>query len=230
MSHTETSQPKKKKWIFIILLLLLLLFFGIVVSQFLLQPRDNTDRNNALTLEDHKWEKSVKHGKFTFSSNLGSVSTGEFWFDAPKYRITWYRDDGSVRLHMISQDGVHLYFADPEKQTSEIAYFAPQMHLSIFNGPDEYVTKEISSEDGSEVTAYEIDTVWNIENASQEFYLKDLKIYRQNNQIDKIITRTSSSKAVSEDDLAVSTYQITVLDFPAQIDPNIFELPYQLEQ
>lgn len=225
MSLAKISQPKKKT--LIIILILFLLVIAILAKLIFFQPTNIDDEG--LTQDNQTWEKSIKHGKLIFSSGVGSNSQVEFWFDAPSYRLTWYKDDGSPRLHMISLDGKQLYFADPAKETSKLAYLSPEMHLWIFNGPEEYLTKETRSEDDFEITHYELDKLWEIEGASQDFYLKDLEIYSKDNKTDKIITRTSSKKPESDEDLSVSTYQITQLEFTNDIDPTIFELPYQIE-
>ena len=171
---------------------------------------------------------SVKHGKFTFVSELSEKQDGEFWFDGSKYRLTWFEDSGEPRLHMISPNGKNLYYAWPEQEKMEIAYVAPRMHFSIFGEPPEYLSKEEYEENGYQVTRYEIDALWDIEGADQQFYLKDVTIYKKDDQIKKTVSRTKSQK-VAEEDLVTSTYEFSDVEFPKTIDQKLFELPYTLE-
>ena len=170
---------------------------------------------------------SIKHGKFTFVSEISEKQNGEFWFDGSRYRLTWYEDNGDVRLHMINTDGKNLYYSRPEEETSEIAYVAPRMHFSIFGEPPEYLSKEEYEEDGYQVTKYEIDALWDIEGADQQFYLKDVTIYQKDGQIKKTVSRTKSQK-VAEEDLVTSTYEFSDVEFPKTLDQELFNLPYPL--
>ena len=180
-NEKQISQSK-----IILIILFLLLVSNVVLISILISNRNKTCIQNTETTttvsqkqdETETVEKepeanilnsSIKHGKFTFASELSEKQNGEFWFDGNKYRLTWFEDNGEPRLHMISTNGKNLYYAWPEQEKMEIAYMAPKMHLSIFGEPPEYLSKEEFEEDGYQITRYETDALWDIEGADQQF-------------------------------------------------------------
>ncbi|QQS44051.1 hypothetical protein IPM65_00360 [Candidatus Roizmanbacteria bacterium] len=220
MSQVTVEQKSpKRKYLWLILLLLLFLIGIVVIFIF---PKSKSE-----TTSDKKSEKqqTVMHGTYQFKSGIGAESTGEFWFDGDKYRITWYNEDGTPRLHMISPDGKQMYHAQVDNESSKISYMPPAMHHAIFLTPKEYLSKEVSKEEGYDVTMYDLDKLWDIENAEQQFYLKDVKHYVQDGKLAKIVARTSSRKPDDEADLVTSTYTITSLD-TEPTDQSLFTLPY----
>ena len=239
-NEKQTAQNK-----IILIILFLLLVSNIVLISILVTnknksctPSTETVNNISQKQEEAKTvekepeinilNSSIKHGKFTFVSELSEKQDGEFWFDGNRYRLTWYENNGDVRLHMISPDGKNLYYSWPNQEMSEIAYMAPRMHFSIFSEPPEYLSKEEYEEDDYQVTRYEIDALWDIEGADQQFYLKDVKVYKKDGQITKTVSRTKRER-VAEEDLITSTYEFSDVEFPKTLDQDFFNLPYPLE-
>ena len=221
----------------ILIILFLLLVSNIVLISILVTSKNKTCNPNTETIntisqkqeepkavekkpEVNMLNSSIKNGKFTFVSELSDKQDGEFWFDGDRYRLTWYEDNGDIRLHMISPDGKNLYYSWPNKEISEIAYMAPKMHLSIFGEPPEYLSKEEYEEDGYRIIRYEIDALWDIEGAEQKFYLKDVKVYEKDGQIKKTVSRTKRER-VAEEDLVTSTYEFSDVEFPKKNRPRI---------
>ncbi|MDD4938463.1 MAG: hypothetical protein PHX34_05680 [Candidatus Shapirobacteria bacterium] len=222
MSNFQLESKKKSKIIYLILLILFLIFAGLLFKSYFFR------KNNAIISSGNFFEEKNKHGFATFKSGIGEDNQIEFWFSDQKYRLTWFRPDGSKRIHMICPDGKRLYFSEVDKKETKLAYINPIMHFSIFNGLSEYKNKSENEEDGYQITTYEIDQLWDIEGADQKFYLKDLTVYRKNDNVEKIIARTSSKKPDSEDKLTTSVYTIKSVDYPSKIDSKIFDFPYPL--
>lgn len=228
MSTSQTSQKKSfYKYIFLIFLLLIVIF--------LFKACDPVEKSNQMMGSAEKTEqvenssRTQKHGQFSFQSGIGAKSTGEFWFDEDMYRITWYKEDGSPRLHMISPDGENTYFANVAEGTTTLSYLSPEMHNAIFMEPDGFKSKEESEEDGLQVSKYIYDKLWQIEGADQQFYLKDLEVYSKNGQVKKVITRTASSHPESDDKLVTSTYTFSNIEYLESIDQSLFEFPFPME-
>ncbi len=218
MAQADVEQNRKRNYLWLLLLLLVLI--GVIVFFIYRKPAKEAPK-----AKQSEKQLTVMHGTYHFSSGAGSDSIGEFWFEGDKYRITWYREDGTPRLHMISPDGKQMYHAQVDTETSKISYMPPAMHHSIFLTPKEYLTKVASTEDGYDVTLYDLDKLWDIEGAEQQFYLKDVKQYFKEGKLSKIIARTSSRKPDDEADLVTSTYTITSLD-TKPMDQKVFTLPY----
>lgn len=219
MAQANVEQNRKRNFLWLILLLLLLIIGIIAIFVY---PKSSGKSSSA---EQTEKQQTMMHGTYEFKSGVSSGSTGEFWFDGDKYRITWYNDDGTPRLHMISPDGRQMYHAQVDTESSKISYMPPAMHHSIFLTPKEYLSKETATEDGYDVTTYELDKLWDIAGAEQQFYLKDVKQYFKDGKLAKIVARTSSRKPENDDSLVTSTYTITELD-TKPIDQNLFALPY----
>lgn len=219
MAQANVEQNRKRKYLWLILLLLLFLIGMIVIFVY---PKS---KDGIVSNKEAEKQQTVMHGTYQFSSGIGSDSTGEFWFDGDKYRITWYNDDGTPRLHMISPDGKQMYHAQVDTESSKVSYMPPAMHHAIFLSPKEYLSKESSAEDGYDVTTYDLDKLWDITGAEQQFYLKDVKQYFKDGKLAKIVARTSSRKPDNEETLVTSTYTITELD-TKPIDQSLFTLPY----
>lgn len=178
------------------------------------------------------YDINKKHGFVEFSSKKGDTPYGdvqrfEYWFSGDNYRITWYNKDQSVRLHMISPDGKTLYHSSPEKKTSVIAYVGPQFHQWIFQGPEGFNPGEAATEGEFQVYTFVAKKLWNIEGASQQFYLEDIKLYTKDGEVVKILTRTNS-KLVEEKDLVTSQYVLVDTDNKITYNKELFELPYEI--
>jgi outer membrane lipoprotein-sorting protein len=227
MSKTiiEQKEQKSSKKIALIILLILLL---LALLGFFFKKEKPEKQVTETNIETDLFSADRKHGNFLFQSGVSDPQKGEFWFDGNQYRLTWYLDNGDARLHMINPEGEQLYYARPDEEATEIAYVSPLMHFSIFNGPEEYLSKEDYQEDDFQVSHYLIDKLWEIEGASQSFYLKDLTVYEQNDLIKKVITRTNSRK-VGDDELVTSSYEFSNVEYPTEIDQKLFELPYPVK-
>ncbi|MDP2232584.1 MAG: hypothetical protein Q8K89_03035 [Actinomycetota bacterium] len=142
--------------------------------------------------------------------------------------MTWFNADGSVRINMISPDGEKLYYCRTEDEVCEISYALPEMHQWIFNGPDEWKLGEGVAE--GDLTAYTLSVkkLWNVEGASQSFYLEDLVVYADDTRIVKTVVRTNSRAPESDDDLVTSVYAFDPPQIDAEIPADTFELPYEI--
>jgi hypothetical protein len=222
-ANIESQTPKKNKLIILIILILFLIFVIFLIFSRSQKPTSNSSGGDFFS-------QSNKHGIALFKSGIGEDNQIEFWFSGDKYRLTWFNPDGSTRLHMICPDGKNLYFSEVATESTKIGYINPIMHTSIFNGPKEFKNKTENQEGDYQVTTYDIDQLWDVEGASQNFYLKDLKIYKKDDAVEKIIARTSSNKPETEEDLTTSTYTIQSVDYPNKMDSKVFEFPYPLNK
>ena len=162
------------------------------------------------------YEAERKHGFVEFSSKSGSREYGEtqrfeYWFDGDRYRLTWYRADGSVRLHMISPDGKVLYHCNPETKTSVVAYTGPEFHQWIFQGPEGFEPGVGVTEGDLVVYSFVAQKLWSIEGASQQFYLEDIRIFTKGGKVTMMEVRTNSTK-VAVEDLVTSRYVLKDTD------------------
>lgn len=186
---------------------------------------DPTDKD-----AENFYNNKVKHGTVTFKSGVSDPAKVEYWFDSDRYRLTWYNDDGTERLHMICPDGENLYYCTVKTKKTTVAYIRPEFHQWIFNG-----SSNIDFDSGVKEGDYNVYTVtlkklWDIEGASQTFYCEDIKIYSDGEKIAKVETRTSSRKPASEDDLVTSTYTINTIEYLESIPDDVFELKYPIEE
>jgi len=174
-------------------------------------------------------DASRKHGTLTFVSGKEQKEDKlEYWFDGDRYRLTWYNADGSERLHMISPDGTKLYFCYVAEEVCAISYTLPEMHQSIFNGPDGWDLGTGVSEGDLTVYTYTAKKLWDIEGASQKFYLEDLVIYADDTRIMKTVTRTNSRQPESDADLVTSEYRFDPPEIGVEIPEDVFTLPYEI--
>lgn len=175
------------------------------------------------------YDKKIKHGTVTFISGTSKNQKLEYWFDNNRYRLTWYNEDGSERLHMISQDGKNLYHCYVADKITKISYVRPEMHQWIFNGPTGWTPGMGAKEGNLTVYTFTAKKLWDVEGASQKFYLEDLKIYSDGEKIVKVVTRTNSKQPQSEADLVTSTYQIDTCEYLDKISDDVFKIPYPME-
>ncbi len=174
-------------------------------------------------------DSSTKHGTLTFvSGNSPDEQKVEYWFDGDTYRLTWYNADGSERLHMISPDGKKLYYCYVEDKVCTISYILPEMHQWIFNGPPGWDLGSGKQEGDLTVYTYSAKKLWNVEGASQRFYLEDLVIYANDTRIVKVVTRTNSHTPENEDDLVTSEYRFDEPQIGATIPADALKLPYDI--
>lgn len=185
------------------------------------------------------YSSKSKHGFATFHSDYGLDEEVEFWFDEDgRYRLTWYYPEdkaeeiekyGPIRIHMISPDGSAVYYCRPETQTSEIAYTLAEKQQWTFNGPPDWTPEAGVEEDGYTVFTYTPERLWDIEGADQQFYLYDMRVFARDGQIEKITMRTASEK-VPVEELVNSQFTIDEFELDVELPPDIFELPYPLEE
>lgn len=181
------------------------------------------------------YSSKTKHGFATFHSGSEPDEKVEFWFNEDgRYRLTWYYAEedaedieafGPIRIHMISTDGKLVYFCRPETELSEISYTLAEKQQWTFNGPPDWSPGAGEQEGEYTVFTYTPEKLWDIEGADQQFYLYDMKIYAKDNQIEKIVMRTNSSK-VPVEELVESQFTIDEFELDVEIDPEMFELPY----
>lgn len=177
----------------------------------------------------------TKHGFATFRSGPQPEERVEFWFDEQgRYRLTWYYPEekaeeiekyGPVRIHMISSDGSAVYYSRPENRASELAYVRAEKQQWTFNGPPGWTPDAGADEDGYTVFTYTPQKLWDIEGASQKFYLHDMKVYAKDGRIQKVAMRTSSDK-VPVEELVDSEFTIDEVELGAELPEDIFELPF----
>lgn len=181
------------------------------------------------------YSAKTKHGFATFSSGPQPDERVEFWFDEQgRYRLTWYYPEekaeeiekyGPVRLHMISPDGKVVYYSRPETEKSELAPVRAEKQQWTFNGPPDWTPEAGVEEEGFTVFTYTPEKLWDIESASQQFYLHDMKVYAEDGRIQKVTMRTSSSK-VPVDELTASEFTMDEVELGATLPKDVFELPF----
>lgn len=181
------------------------------------------------------YDSKTKHGFATFTSG-GSSEEVEFWFDEDgRYRLTWYYPEekaeeieqfGPVRIHMISPDGTAVYYCRPESEACELAYTTAEKQQWTFNGPPDWTPGSGVEEEGYTVFTYQPEKLWDIEGASQQFYLYDMKVYAEETRIDRVVMRTAS-KLVPVEELTDSEFKIGEFELDTELPSDIFELPYE---
>lgn len=170
-----------------------------------------------------------KHGTLTFiSGKERKEDRVEYWVEGLRYRLTWFNADGSVRIHMISPDGTKVYHARPDEKTSVIAYTTAEKHQWIFNGPPGWKPGEGVDKDGLTAFTFSAKKLWEVEGASQKFYLEDLVVYADAASIVKVVVRTDSNTPETEADLVTSDYVFDKPELNVAIPPEMFELPYEI--
>ncbi len=244
-SETNTEISTRKKFLAIILVLILIIIFLLIKinlqcsCQSLPNPfsalkasnsdktelniSSSSDRDTTRNTKTDLNKNSIFHGKMKFSSEIGDDKMIEFWFDGPKYRLTWSEIDEDPYLHMISADGRTLYHHSTEDDTVQISYISPKMHQWLFHEPDEYSSFEEWTEGEYDLKKYIIQKFWTIEEATQDFYLEDIVKYYQDGRLHQAVLRTSSSQPAN--DLVKSTYTIHELDYLEEFDEDLFSLP-----
>jgi hypothetical protein len=115
-----------------------------------------------------------------------------------------------------------------EEETSVLAYTRAEFHQWIFNGPPDWRPGDGVSEDGLTKYTFTAQKLWDIEGASQTFYLEDLVIYADEARIIKTIARTDGRIPESDDELVSSTYAFDEPELGIDIADDIFELPYDI--
>lgn len=206
------SKKNKKVFIIIILLLLLLLIFWLIFRNKRPQPIEQTNG-------------TILHGTMLFSSQVGEDLSIEFWFDDPKYRLTWSKLGKNPYLHMISPDGETLYHHLTEDNTTNVSYISPKMHQWMFTEPTEYLDKQVWTEDNLAVERFIIKKLWSIEGAQQDFYLEDITKYSSDEGLQKVVLRTKGSIPKSTEALIESTYSIESIEKLNTVPKNTFKLP-----
>lgn len=233
------GEKKNRVWILLLLLVLIIILVLLGLKACGKSDEDSGSKvgsevPNTGDFTKDFYGQTQKHGMVEFSSRKADTEYHdpqkfEYWFDGDRYRITWYYDDGTVRLHMISPDGEKLYHCSPEKKTCTISYVGPNFHQWIFNGPEGYKPGDGAPEGEFMVYTYNTEKLWEIEGASQKFYCEDVTIYTKDGVIDRIVTRTNSDK-VAEEELVYSQYVILEQDNAVEYEDSLFELPYDIEK
>lgn len=178
---------------------------------------------------DSFYKASSKHGTLTFISGKEQKADRiEYWFEGDRYRLTWFNEDGSVRIHMISPDGKVVYNCYAKDQVSKLSYVQAEFHQSIFNGPEGWtIGAGIPDGDLTSYT-YVAKRLWDIEGSGQQFYLEDLVVYADDTRIVKTVARTDSSKPDDPSDLVTSRYEFDPPELDVSIPPEKFELPWRI--
>lgn len=245
MKSEDNKKTKSKMGIIIAIVLIILILIVLVLlnscgkdtnapqqtpdaTQTQLQSASITPQATPTDVLGQFYDEKIKHGKVSFVS-VGDPQEMEFWIDGDNYRLTWYNSDGSVRMHMISPDGENLYNCYADDKICKIAYIRPEFHQWIFNGPEGWTPGAGIKEGDYNVYTFTAKRLWDIEGATQQFYLEDLKIYSDGEKIVKVVTRTKDRKPESESELVTSTYTIESFEYLKSIPEDMFTLPYPME-
>jgi len=223
--HTFKSNKTKRNILLIILFLFLIIFLIFFRNAFAPTHKPTGNDSNQLSNSG-----SILHGTMLFTSEIGNDLEIEFWMDYPKYRLTWSQLDEEPYLHMISPDGKTSYLNNVGTKSAAISYIAPQMHHWLLKDPIEYIELNEWTDGSLDVKQFVIRDLWSIEGASQDFYLEDMTKYYDGESLKKVEVRTKGSAPESEEDLVKSSYTITSIETLDEVDPQIFELVYGLNQ
>lgn len=177
------------------------------------------------------WSATKKHGTLIFtSSSAGNAALEkqkvEYWVDGEKYRLIWYRPDGSVRLYMVSPDGKQLLYVDPKTKEVRPGIAKPEFHLMILNGPAGWQPTGGSGSGNTTTTTYTYPAKkwWNVQGAGQEFYLEDLVFTATPERIVSVVARTAGSREkVAAGDLTTSKYEFAVPELGVEAPAGTFE-------
>jgi hypothetical protein len=223
MNHILKS--KKNKKLLIGVLLAIIIFFLMWLALNDQQPAQPTTDNQKSD------QARIAHGMIDYSSDIGDDLEIEFWFDNPKYRLSWSKIGEEPYVHMISPQGDKLYHNQVEEERAFLSYISPKMHQWFFTDLTEadYQSLETRQEDGLEVKRYIIKKLWSVDGAQQDFYLEDLTKYFDDDQLKKVVVRTKGAMPETEEDLVVSSYTFKSLEFLESVDQSIFELVYPVE-
>lgn len=243
MNHQQTTSPHNQsqsnsKTLLIIIFLLIGIIFLLIYLMFfkcdcqIKQQKTNSSigssgatRDSAsIGFDDQELFSSIFRGEMEFASEIGDNKTIQFWFDWPKYRLTWSEIGEDPYLHMISADGETLHHLLVEDDSVNISYISPDMHHWLFQDPEEYVGLNEWTEDSFDVKQFVIKNLWSIDGAVQDFYLEDVTKYYLEDKLNKIVVRTTSSQPNSEDDLVTSSYTIKSIEYLDEVDQDLFEI------
>lgn len=245
--NNETNNKKSKKGIIAIILIAVIIIIILLLFNSCGKNTNTVPTSSLQTTSTHTqtvttagnsgsgsevqnfYDKKIKHGTVTFKSGTSKDQKLEYWFDGNRYRLTWYNEDGSERLHMICQDGKNLYHSYVADKITKISYVRPEMHQWIFNGPTGWTPGMGVKEGNLTVYTFTAKKLWDVEGASQKFYLEDLKIYSDGEKIVKVVTRTNSKQPQTEADLVTSVYQIDTCEYLEKISDDVFNIPYPME-
>ena len=173
---------------------------------------------------------ATKHGTLAFSSNLGKgwsePTKVEYWFDGPKYRLSWFTDQGVVRTHMISPDGHDVYTCQVEKKTCQLSFVQAEFHQMIFNGPPGWAKGEGAPDGDLRAYTFTATKLWQIAGSTQDFYLEDLVVRSDGTRIVETDARTASHQPSADGDLIPSKYVFDKPELGVAVGAATFELPY----
>jgi hypothetical protein len=173
---------------------------------------------------------TTKHGTLTFTNPDDAKESQkiEYWFEGDRYRLSWFNADGTIRIHMISPDGITLYNCYVIDEVAKKSYVGPEFHQWIFNGPPGWTPGKGTTEGDLTVYKYSAKKLWDIAGSGQQFYLEDLVIYADKARIVKTVARTAAEKPTSDAGLTTSTYTFEEPELGVSIPADTFVLPYKV--
>lgn len=182
------------------------------------------------TLENF-FESKTKHGRANVDKWGGGRTSDdkeiEFWVKGRKFRIDYYRKDGTKRVGIVSPDGKKAYFCYPDENLCKPAVASVDHYLDIFVKP------KVGMEERGRDEEYDCDKFFylvretdNISGASNPWYTEDFVYCVRAGELVYVESRGDNPERGEKADLTTYRKDFTSLEVNKEIKDSVFSLPY----
>lgn len=237
MEMRKEDKSNKKKWLFLSLLILILLLIVTLVFIFVKskmngeQEKDNTNKtyeSSADALDDFFSTDSVKITGILEATNEEDGQKKqeliEIWKTNDALRID-YDIDGENYRTLIVKDNEAIYYRHGS-QTKSVAVVPPEYYLELFTEKTEKNAQYVGMDDEytGEILKVNIDTVYNMEGATNSYYIKEQNYCLSKNAFFYIETKGNTLKD-GEIPTSFETSRIIFEEYEldVNIDPTVFD-------
>jgi len=182
------------------------------------------------TLENF-FESDTKYGTADVDKWGGGRETEdkeiEFWVKGRRFRIDYYRNDGSKRIGIISPDGIMPYFCRSSEGSCKPAVASVDHYLDMFVKPAAAMADAgYDSEFGCDKYRYVVKKTDNIPGAINPWYTEDYVYCVKIGELVYVESRGDNPKPGESLDLTTYRKEFTKLEVNKTIPDSTFELPY----
>jgi hypothetical protein len=216
----------------------IVILFLAVGGAFFILRRNGEDSNSEGSSSNSSYDQSIetyfdsskKQGKITHVTfTLDKKEEGEFWVDGRKFRIEYTQEDGTKR-RIISPDGELAYFCYEDEEICKPSVVSVDNYMLRWNRPSDEVKDEgMDEEFDCKKLRYDVDETFDMEGASNAYYVKDI-LYCVGT--DGIKYRESRGNSVLENGIeGGASHSRTILDemeYGGDFKDSLFELPYDI--
>jgi len=210
-----------------VLIILFLLLVGILAKVFIF--KGNTETSVEVVLETY-FDAKKKSGDFIYIKEEKSEE-GRFWVDNRKFVIEFDQENGYHRW-LISPDGENVYYCYEESEKCVVGVTPIDNYLLRWFKPSENMENlGIDEEYDCEKIMYTVDELYNIEGASNAWYVDYLMYCVDNGEL---VYREHSGHSVSENDEAegestISRFYLEDVDLSPNLNKVSFDTMYEIE-